>query len=119
VRLRRTKKHYFLRIIEMILIYIRILYWIGLQAGDYLMSIYTPIKKFLSELPARQTDIILTFEQIEHILNDRLPPSAFQYPAWWENEKGGSHVQAHAWLNAGWKVGTADLEKKWVKFIRQ
>jgi len=83
------------------------------------MSIYTPIKIFLSELPARQTEITLTYEQIEVLLKDRLPPSAYQYPAWWENEKGGRHVQAHAWLNAGWKVEKVDQVNKWVRFIRQ
>jgi hypothetical protein len=83
------------------------------------MSKYTPLQNYLSGLPANQNDITLTFEQIERILNDPLPASAYQHQAWWANEQDGNHVEAHAWLNAGWRVDSFDQTKKWVRFIRQ
>jgi hypothetical protein len=43
---------------------------------------YTPLKHYLQDLPASQMEVTLSFEQIERILNDKLPPSAFQYQAW-------------------------------------
>ena len=74
---------------------------------------YTPLEKYLRDLPGGEREITLSFEQIERILNDRLPPSAYEYWAWWANEKEGNHVNARAWahlrlrpvqVNAGWKV---------------
>ncbi len=82
------------------------------------MAKYTPLQNYLSNL-APQKDITLTFEQIERILRQRLPPSAFLYSAWWANEQDGNHVEAHAWLSAGWRVDTVDLAKKWVRFVRK
>lgn len=80
---------------------------------------YSPLEHCLRDLPENQRKITLSFEQIERILNDKLPPSAYGYQAWWANEKEGNHVNARAWANAGWKVDTLNLEKKWVRFIRQ
>lgn len=78
---------------------------------------YTPLENFLRDIPKHQMEATLTFEQIERIINDKLPPSASQYPAWWENHRG-SHVEADAWLNTGWRVDTVNLHEKWVRFIR-
>jgi len=83
------------------------------------MSKYTPLQQYLSGLPAGQNDITLPFEQIERILNDRLPASAFESLTWWEHEREGNHVEARSWRLAGWSVDTVDLAKKCVRFIRQ
>jgi len=80
---------------------------------------YTPLEQYLTALPSGQRDVTLSFEQIERILNDRLPPSAYKYQAWWANQKKGTHVEAQAWLDAGWKVDTVNFNGKWVRFIRQ
>lgn len=80
---------------------------------------YTPLENYLSGLPAGQREVTLTFEQIERILNDCLPPSAKAYSAWWNNEIEGSHVQARAWMGADWQVETVNLAGKWVRFLRQ
>lgn len=81
-------------------------------------SKYTPLEHYLRGIPVEQKDVTLTFEQIERILNDKLPPSAQQYPAWWANEKDGQHVHAHSWLNAGWRKDMVNFTNKWVRFIR-
>lgn len=80
---------------------------------------YTPLEKYLHNLPASQQEVTLHFDQIERILNEKLPPSAYQYQAWWANQKQGSHVEAFAWLDAGWQVETINLTDKWVRFARQ
>ena len=79
---------------------------------------YTPLENFLRELPLTQKEVTMTFEQIERILNDKLPPSAHEYQAWWANEKEGNHVNARAWANAGWRVATVNLQGKWVRFVK-
>ena len=79
---------------------------------------YTPLEHYLRELPSSQREVTLRFEQIESILNTKLPSSAFEYRQWWENEKEGNHVNARAWANAGWKVDTVNFSEKWVKLVR-
>lgn len=79
---------------------------------------YFPLEQHLKALPDETRDVTMSFEQIEQIINDKLPTSAYKYQAWWANEIGGSHVQAHFWMDVGWKVDTVDLKKKWARFQR-
>lgn len=79
---------------------------------------YTPLENYLRELPVAQKEITLSFEQIEIIINDELPPSAHEYLAWWANEKEGNHVNARAWANVGWKVESVEFKKKQVRLVR-
>jgi hypothetical protein len=48
------------------------------------------------------------------IISDKLPSSAYKYIAWWAN---GGHIQANAWLDAGWKVQYVKLGEH-VEFIK-
>ncbi|MGE5464869.1 MAG: hypothetical protein ACM3PS_16015 [Syntrophothermus sp.] len=79
---------------------------------------YTPLEKYLRELPADQKEVVLSFEQIEDIIHGKLPSSAYGYLEWWENEKEGNHVNSRAWANAGWKVETVNFLEKWVRLVR-
>jgi len=79
---------------------------------------YTPLEQYLHSLPAGQQEATMSFEQMERILNDKLPPSAYQYEAWWLDRSKGSHVQSSAWLDTGWQVDTLNLPEKWVRFVR-
>ena len=69
-------------------------------------------------LPESQREVTLRFEQIERILNDKLPASAHEDRRWWESEKEGNHVNARSWSNAGWKVESLDFNEKWAKLVR-
>jgi hypothetical protein len=80
---------------------------------------YDPLEKYLRSLPRTQEEVTLSFESIEQVLNDKLPPSAHEHRAWWGNQQQGTHVEAIAWMDAGWMVDTVDLREKWVKFVRQ
>jgi hypothetical protein len=64
------------------------------------------------------SSVELTFQQIEEILGLKLPDSARRYPAWWANEKTGSHSHARSWLDAGWKTSRVNLKMGTVKFGR-
>jgi hypothetical protein len=52
---------------------------------------YTPLEKYLRDLPDSQREVTLRFEQIERILKDKLPSSAYEDRRWWECEKEGNH----------------------------
>ena len=79
---------------------------------------YTPLEHHLAALPPGQSEVTLTFAQIERILHAKLPPSAYKHPEWWANTAKGSHVEAQAWLNAGWQVESFNQREKWVRFRR-
>ena len=79
---------------------------------------YTPLEKYLSDLPESTREITLTFEQIEKILAGKLPPSAYEDRRWWDHETEGNHVSARAWANAGWQIEGLDVDKQRVKLIR-
>lgn len=79
---------------------------------------YTPLENYLRDLPANQKEVTLSFEQIERIINAKLPTSAYEYQAWWANEKEGNHVNARAWANAGWKVESVDFNRKFARLGR-
>jgi hypothetical protein len=79
---------------------------------------YTPLENYLRDLPASQREVTLGFEQIEGILNNKLPASAYEDQRWWEHETEGNHVSKRAWANAGWKISSLDVNAEWVKFVR-
>ena len=79
---------------------------------------YTPLENYLRTLPKEQKEVTLGFEQMEGILNDKLPSSAYEDRRWWDHETEGNHVNKRAWANVGWKIVSLDVNAKWVKFIR-
>ena len=54
---------------------------------------YAPLERYLHGISLRQSDITMTFAQIEQILKNKLPPSAYQHRAWWANERHGQTRQ--------------------------
>ena len=79
---------------------------------------YTPFEEYLRALPIKQQEVTFSFEQIEGIIQTRLPSSAYGYREWWEHETEGNHINRRAWANAGWEIEGLNLEEKWVKFVR-
>jgi hypothetical protein len=76
---------------------------------------YSGLKSFLGE--QRQPRIALSFAEIVRRAGVRLPASAYEHPAWWANDSK-SHVQARAWLEAGYKTENLDLAGQRVEFVR-
>ena len=81
-------------------------------------SKYALLEQYLRELPANEREVTLSFEQIERILNDKLPASAYEDRRWWDHETEANHVTKRSWAKAGWKVESLDVNKKWVKLVR-
>jgi hypothetical protein len=80
------------------------------------VSKYSPLGNYLATL--EEKEVKLSFNQIEHIINSDLPPSAFQYEEWWANDSV-SHTQSiKGWLNVGWKKKILFLHKQSVVFIK-
>ena len=67
---------------------------------------YQPLAEHLIRQQAEA--VPLTFEEIESILGAKLPPSARKHQAWWAND-GAHHVNARAWLNAGYRTERVDV----------
>ena len=66
------------------------------------------------------TRLMMTFKEIEQIIEEHLPESAHRYRAWWGAESAalarGESSQCHAWLVAGWEVESVDLRTEEVTF---
>ncbi|WP_293904909.1 hypothetical protein [Phenylobacterium sp.] len=80
------------------------------------MSKYEPLKRHLAE--KMESEIPMTFREMEAILGFRLPSSARSYPAWWSNSVG-THVNAAAWREAGWLTSRVDIGGERVTFVRE
>jgi len=81
-------------------------------------SKYTPLEEWLRAQAESDTDVMtMSFEQIEALLHDSLPPSARRYRTWWANDIA-THPQARAWMLAGWKAENLDPATETVTFVR-
>lgn len=79
------------------------------------MAKYDPIREIL--VRTGKDRVRMRFHEIATLVGG-LPKSAYEYSAWWANEVGGNHVQAHAWMGAGCRVESFDLRGQWVTFTR-
>ena len=78
---------------------------------------YLPLARHLLSQASSQAAIVLTFLEIERIIDAPLPPSARCRRAWWANDRT-RHVQAAAWLGVGWIVEKVDFAAETVTFAR-
>jgi len=79
------------------------------------MSKYDPLREFL-EKQSRPL-IRMSFEQIERIIGEDLPPSARHHRAWWSNNPSNS-AMTRAWREAGFKSEQVDMEAATLVFRR-
>ena len=63
------------------------------------MSKYAPLQKFLEQ--QRSMRVVLPMEEIEKIIGDTLPKSAYRYVQWWSNSNTSAHPYSRAWTDAG------------------
>jgi predicted transport protein len=83
------------------------------------MNKYQGLFEFLTNLSATQSSVTFSFDEIEEKIGGELPASAKKYRPWWANEKGGTHSQRLAWMEAGWLVDKVDLKSEKVTFRRE
>ncbi len=77
------------------------------------MSKYAPLSRHLGH---SRGVVELSFEDIEEVLGFALPRSARRHPAWWSNS-GGTHVQATAWISAGYRTEDVSIAQEKVRFV--
>lgn len=82
------------------------------------MSKYQPLKDYLLEIDERINEVTLELLMIRVDLGIVLPESAYKISNFWINDHSQSHMQAVAWLEAGWEVEEVDVKDEWVRFIR-
>lgn len=81
---------------------------------------YDPLQNFLAATPAHIQTTVLSFAQIEQLIQTSLPNSAHQYREWWANQTDVSdRPQARAWMLAGYLVQEVNLAAKWVHFHKE
>ncbi|HCQ53249.1 MAG TPA: hypothetical protein DIV82_03815 [Brevundimonas diminuta] len=80
------------------------------------MAKYDPLNRYLRRQSAEE--VVLTFAEIENLLVALLPKSA-RRREWWGNEVSSvsSHVQARAWMTAGYLAHPA-IDRDRVTFRR-
>jgi hypothetical protein len=74
---------------------------------------YEALGRRLKQTPGDR--IRFSFRDIEGILGFSLPNSARAYAPWWANS---GHVQAEAWMSAGWRTCQVDVPGEKVSFER-
>jgi DNA-binding XRE family transcriptional regulator len=81
----------------------------GVKSGDK----YGPLRDYLKRSEA--VEVAFTFAELEALLGSALPPSAWVRRGWWSNRRSGT-PQAAAWMAAGYRVETLDIDQEWVTF---
>ena len=77
------------------------------------MSKYAPLTGYLSS--SGMNYIPMTFAEVEEVIGDKLPRSAFEYRPWWSNNPS-NHVNANSWLRAGYKTSDVDMARRKLVF---
>lgn len=77
---------------------------------------YSPLTRHLARKAQYSDMVTLSFSQIEGIIGSDLPLSAYKTEEWWKNTQS---AQGKAWLNVGWHVENADIEKRTVTLKRE
>lgn len=78
-------------------------------------SKYQPLLEYLRRSDRAQ--VILTFAEIESMMQEALPDSARSKRAWWSNRRKGA-LQAIAWMDAGYLVTNVDFAQAQVTFTK-
>jgi len=72
--------------------------------------------KFGDYLDSQNESFTISFEKIEEIIGEKLPDSAYSYPAWWSNND--SHQLMKIILSKNWESKNLDLEKQEIEFLK-
>ena len=79
------------------------------------MSKYQTLNRFFM---AQTTALLpMTFDEVQREAGFTLPASAGLHQAWWANDHTG-HVQARAWLDAGYETEQIDMDARKLVFKR-
>lgn len=76
---------------------------------------FDSLKNYCSQLA--QHTIILSFDEIERILGEKLCDSAYLYPAYWSKNRTDTCVSAI--IDGGYEIEKIDLQKKTILLTRK
>jgi hypothetical protein len=79
------------------------------------MGKYAALESFLAE--RGWSEVPMTFDDIERVVGNPLPPRASKHRAWWSNSPT-NNVMTQAWLNAGYKTERVDMANRKLTFVR-
>jgi len=75
---------------------------------------YEALTSYLKFRAAFTDKVKLSFAQIDGIIGDNLPMSAYRSENWWENSS--EKENAKAWFEAGWRTSEVNLKDGYVIF---
>ena len=75
---------------------------------------YAKIADFLENLDIEE--LTLTFKEIEDIIGDQLPDTAYTRNQWWENNEYRHSQAKHGWLAVDWNTFDISLKSKKASF---
>jgi hypothetical protein len=87
------------------------------SAGSGSHGSYTNFKLFLQDITLNQRQLALSFEEIETIIQKKLPNIATTDRPWWANTK--TSPQGFSWTSAGWHVENVFLKAKIIVFRKR
>ena len=76
---------------------------------------YVPLEVHLESVGLER--IAMTFDNVERVIGSNLPASARKHRAWWGNDPSRNAV-ACAWLEAGYKTESVNIEREILTFRR-
>jgi hypothetical protein len=79
------------------------------------MGKYEPLGVYLRD--RHQSEVPMSFEQIEGVIGARLPPKAQEHRAWWSNNPS-NNVMTKVWLEAGYQTERVDVPGRKLVFRR-
>ena len=79
-------------------------------------SKYDPLRERLAQ--DGSAEVRMPFAVLDGLVTGGLPASARRWKVWWQNDGAGSHVQARAWLDAGYRADSVELPNGPVIFRR-
>ena len=88
------------------------------QGSPSLVSVsakYRPLAQYLAA--KSEHEFSLGFDQIEEILGEPLPESAYKHKAWWANSR--THSQATAWMVPGFVTCDVNPISKMITFQKE
>ena len=79
--------------------------------GDKYIALTTYLKKCERDVEK------MSFKEIESVLGERLPESAYKYPAQWSNSE--SQSLAYGWLDAGYMSQNLNIANQTIEFVKR
>lgn len=76
----------------------------------------TRYEKFGTYLDSQEESFSITFKKIEEIIEEKLPPLAYEHQAWWSNND--SHPLMNLILAKNWKSKNLNLDEQKIEFYK-